>query len=157
MKENRVSQSIVDAAMAVHRTLGPGLLESVYEEVLAYELGARRHRVERQRCCDVRYGELVLRRAFRVDLLVDDLVMVEVKSAERDHPAHKKQLLTYLRLANKRLGLLLNFGHELMKTGICRVVNGLPDEPEPQRGFAETRSDAGDSSASRPSAPYTSR
>lgn len=117
----------MDAAYKVHAWFGPGVLESVYEMALAHELAARGHDVERQVPIAVRYDEIVFDVGFRVDLLVDSLVIVELKSVQRVLPVHKKQVLTYVRLANKRLGLLLNFGAYLMKDGITRLVNQLPD------------------------------
>ncbi len=126
-KENEISRDIVDAAYKVHTTLGPGLLESVYETVLAHELTRRGHHVERQVAIAVRYENLVFNVGFKADLIVDGLVIVELKSVERVLPVHKKQVLTYIRLADKRLGLLLNFGAHLIKDGITRLVNGLPD------------------------------
>ena len=126
-KENDISGDIIDAAYKVHTRLGPGLLESVYEAVLAHELATRGHRVERQVPIAVRYDDLVFDVGFRADLLVDGLVIVELKSVEHVLPVHKKQVLTYIRLANKRLGLLLNFGANRIKDGITRLVNELPD------------------------------
>ena len=125
--ENEIAQAVVDAAYQVHRQLGPGLLESVYEIALAFELRERGFRVERQVVVPVKYGSLLFEEGFRIDLLVNDLVIVEVKSIESVIAVHKKILLTYLRLANKRLGLLINFGTELIKDGISRVVNGFPE------------------------------
>ena len=125
--ENEIAKAVVDAAIQVHRQLGPGLLESVYEIALAFELRERGFRVERQIAVPVKYGSLLFEEGFRIDLLVNDLVIVEVKSIESVIAVHKKILLTYLRLANKRLGLLINFGTELIKNGISRVVNGLPE------------------------------
>src|ERR671918_39491 len=109
-KENDISGDIIDAAYKLHTQLGPGLLESVYEAVLAHELAARGHEVERQVPIAVRYDELVFDVGFRAELLVDRLVIVELKSVEHVLPVHKKQVLTYVRLANQRLGLLRNFG-----------------------------------------------
>jgi GxxExxY protein len=126
-RENVISADVVDAAYRIHVTLGPGLLESVYEIVLAYELERRGHRVERQVPIPVRYEGLVIGAAFRADLLVDGVVLVELKSVEQTLPVHKKQALTYVRLAGKRLGLLLNFGAARIKDGIVRIANGLPD------------------------------
>ena len=126
-KENDISGDIIDAAYKVHTRLGPGLLESVYEAVLAHELATRGHRVERQVPIAVRYDDLVFDVGFRADLLVDGLVIVELKSVEHVLPVHKKQVLTYIRLANKRLGLLLNFGANRIKDGVTRLVNELPD------------------------------
>jgi GxxExxY protein len=127
MTENEVAKVIVDCAYRVHTTLGPGLLESVYETVLAYELGKRGLQVERQKPLPVVYENIRLEEGFRVDLVVSDLVIVELKSVEEVAPVHKKQLLTYLRLADKRLGLLINFGVAKIKDGISRIVNGLPE------------------------------
>jgi GxxExxY protein len=125
LTENEVAKIVVDAAFKVHTALGPGLLESVYEAVLAHELGARGLRVHRQVPIPIEYDGIRFDEAFRADLLVDDLVIVELKSIEVVRPVHKKQLLTYLRLSRRRLGLLLNFGAPLIKDGITRVVNGL--------------------------------
>lgn len=132
-KENEISGEIVDAALHVHKALGPGLLESVYETVLAYELAQRGHQVERQVPISICYENLVFDAGFKADLLVDGLVIVELKSVENLAPVHKKQTLTYVRLANKRLGLLLNFGAARMIDGITRVVHGLPDDGQEAR------------------------
>jgi len=125
MDENSVSAAVVDCAVSVHRLLGPGLLESVYEEFLAASLTAKGHDVQRQVSLPVVVNGITVAHGFRVDLLVDDAIIVELKSVETIHPLHKKQLLTYLKLSERRLGLLLNFNVVLMKQGICRVVNGL--------------------------------
>jgi GxxExxY protein len=127
MNENDVAKIIVDAAFKIHTVLGPGLLESVYQAVLAHELEKRGLRVVRQQPIPVRWGDIELEEGFRADLIVQDLVIVELKSVEQIERVHKKQLLTYLRLADKRLGLLINFGAELIKDGIKRIVNGLPE------------------------------
>ena len=127
MDENPISQPIVDSAYQIHRTLGPGLLESVYEVVLAYELRKRGLRVERQLPVPVVYDGICFEEGYRLDLLVEGKVIVEIKSIETLTPVHKKQLLTYLRLLDKRLGLLINFNEELIRNGISRVVNGLED------------------------------
>ena len=119
---NRVSGLIVDAALEVHRALGPGLLESVYEQCLAHELGRRQLDVVRQLTLPVRYKDLCLEGGFRIDLLVDSLVIVKVKAVERLAPVHEAQLLTYLKLARKRLGLLVNFNVALLKHGLRRVA-----------------------------------
>jgi len=124
---NQLSGSIIGAAIEVHRILGPGLLESAYEAVLAHEIAARKHNVERQVPIAIRYDDLVFDVGFRADLLVDGLVIVELKSVEHVLPVHKKQVLTYIRLANKRLGLLLNFGADRIKDGITRLVTDLPE------------------------------
>ena len=125
MTENQIATLILDAAFKIHRTLGPGLLESVYEATLDFELRKRGLRVTRQVGLPVHYEEVRLDLGFRVDLIVGDKVIIEIKSVEALAPVHKKQLLTYLRLMNLRLGLLLNFNVELMRNGIQRVVNGL--------------------------------
>ena len=124
--ENKVAQIIVDAAFKVHTTLGPGLLESVYESVLAYELEKRGLSVKRQKPVPIIYDNLEFDEGFRLDLMVEDLVVVELKSTQQTIPVHKKQTLTYVRLTGKRLGLLINFGEHLIKDGIFRIVNGLP-------------------------------
>jgi len=125
MNENDVAKIIVDAAFKIHKTLGPGLLESVYEAVLARELARRGLRMVRQQIIPIRYEDMTFDEGFRADLIVNDLVIVETKSVEQVAGVHKKQLLTYLRLTGKRLGLLINFGEELIRDGISRVVNGL--------------------------------
>ena len=129
MTENEIGTIIVNAAIAVHRQLGPGLLESVYEIVLAYELQQRGLGVNRQMPIPIRYQDMTFDEAFRADLLVAEKVIVELKSVEQVSEAHKKQVQTYLRLTGCKLGFLLNFGEVLMKRGITRVVNGLEDRP----------------------------
>ena len=128
MTENGIAKEIVDAAFRIHTTLGPGLLESVYETVLAYELDRRGLRIVRQQPIPVVYDSIRIDTGFRADLIVEDKVIVEVKSVELLAPVHKKQLLTYLRLADKRLGLLINFQVALIKDGITRIVNGLEED-----------------------------
>ncbi len=127
MNENEVARCVVDAAYQVHTRLGPGLLESVYETILAYELAERGLEVRRQQPIPITYGELKFEEGFRADLIVADLVLVELKSVEVIAPVHKKQTLTYLKLSGKRLGLLINFGSPLIKDGITRIANGLTD------------------------------
>jgi GxxExxY protein len=127
MTENEISRVILDSAFSVHKELGPGLLESVYEVVLVYELPQRGLRVSRQVPVSIRYKEMIFDAAFRADLIVEDKVIVELKSVEQVSEAHKKQVQTYLRLTGCKLGFLLNFGEALMKRGITRVVNGLDD------------------------------
>ena len=127
MDENEIGQQVVDAAIAVHRELGPGLLETVYEVVLLDEIRKRGLAAERQVpvaiiCRGVRFHE-----GFRADIIVEGKVILELKSVERITNAHKKQLLTYLKLTGMKLGYLLNFGEAMMKRGITRTVNGLPD------------------------------
>ena len=128
MTENEIAKIVVDAAYMVHTTLGPGLLESVYEVVLTHELKRRGLAAVKQVPVSIRYDSIVFDEGFRADIIVEDKVILELKSVERVAPVHKKQLLTYLRLADKRLGLLINFGEELLKTGVSRVVNGLVEE-----------------------------
>ena len=125
--ENPIAREIVDAAIKIHRILGPGLLESVYEAVLTHELNMRGFPTRRQVPIPIEFENLTFDEGFRADLLVCDLVIVELKSTEKVNPVHKKQTLTYLKLGKKRLGLLINFGEYLVKDGITRIVNGLPN------------------------------
>jgi GxxExxY protein len=125
MTENEIATQIVDAAFKIHKQLGPGLLESVYEVVLAHELKKRGLRVVRQAPIPIVYDDIKFDEGFRADLIVGGKVVVELKSVEAVVPVHKKQVLTHLRLANLKLGLLINFGEELIKNGISRIVNGL--------------------------------
>jgi GxxExxY protein len=125
MHENEVAKIIVDCAFKIHNTLGPGLLESVYEAVLTYELEKRGCKVVRQQAIPVVYETVHLEAGFRADLIVNDKIIVEIKSVESVSPVFLKQLRTYLRLADKRLGLLINFNVELIKDAIRRVVNNL--------------------------------
>jgi GxxExxY protein len=127
MELNEITEKIIDAAVTVHRRLGPGLLESVYLLAIVRELVRRGLSVAREVPVRIMYDGEDLGEGFRADLVVNDLVVVELKSVEQVHAVHKKQLLTYLRLMNKRVGLLLNFGAALMKDGIHRVANGIED------------------------------
>ena len=127
MTENEIAKIIVDSAYKAHTVLGPGLLESVYEAVLAFELTKRGMLVEVQRGIPMIYEDINLDLGFRADLIVNGKVIVEIKSIEALAPVHYKQLLTYLRLMDKRLGLLINFNVDLVKDGIKRVVNRLPE------------------------------
>ena len=124
MHLNDISGIIVDAAYKLHSALGPGLLESVYEAVLARELTLRGLTVRRQVVVPIRYEGLFFDEGFRADLLVEESVIVELKSVENLAPVHAKQVLTYCRLLDYRLGLLINFGSPLIKDGIRRIVNG---------------------------------
>ena len=124
MKENDIGTIIVDCALELHRNLGPGLLETVYEVTLARALERRGLAVQRQVSVPIEYQGETFSEGFRADLIVGDLVIVELKSIERVTPAHKKQLLTYLRLTGLKLGYLLNFGEALMRDGITRTING---------------------------------
>ena len=140
MTENEIARQVVDACYTVHTALGPGLLESVCETVLAYELGKRGLAVERQKPVPILYADMRFDEGFRADLVVEGKVILELKSVETVHPVHKKQLLTYLRLSERRLGLLINFGAALIRDGITRVVNGLEEEEE--EGGTQSRKDA---------------
>jgi len=127
MTENEVARQVVDSAYRIHTKLGPGLLESVYEAALAYELGKRGLSVACQQAVPAVYEAIEIHTAFHADIVVEDSVIVEVKAVESVAPVHKKQLLTYLKLADKRLGLLINFNVYLIKDGITRIANGLRD------------------------------
>lgn len=127
MTHNQLSGMVIDTAVRLHQRLGPGLLESVYREILAHELRKLGLKVQTEVPVPVRWEDVELEIGFRADLIVEDMVIVELKSVEVVAPAHKKQLLTYLRLSGKKLGLLLNFGAALMKDGIHRIVNGLEE------------------------------
>ena len=124
--ENEISHKIIGAAIEVHRVLGgPGLLEGIYESCLCHELILRGFIVERQLPVPITYKNSVVRDPLYVDILVEGRVIVEVKATEKLYPIHEVQLLTYLRLTGKRLGLLVNFGQKYVKDGINRVVNAL--------------------------------
>lgn len=125
--EDEVARQIVDAAYQVHTTLGPGLLESVYEVVLAHELGQRALAVARQVPVGVTYKNIRFDLGFRADMVVENIVLVELKSVETLLPVHKKQVLTYIKVADLRLGLLVNFGAARIKDGITRIANNLPE------------------------------
>lgn len=125
MHENDIAEVIVDSCFKVHTSLGPGLLESVYEAVLACELQKRGLTITRQQSIPITYGGMTFDEGFRADLVVEDKIIIELKSVEQVSSVHKKQLLTYLKLADKRLGFLVNFGSNLIKDGITRIANGL--------------------------------
>ena len=127
MDENEIGSAVVDSAVALHRDLGPGLLETVYEVTLARALENRGLQVERQVAVSIKYEGERFAEGFRADLIVEGKVLLELKSVERVTPAHKKQLLTYLRLTGLKLGYLLNFGEALMRDGITRTINGSLD------------------------------
>lgn len=127
MHENQISEAVIAGAIEVHRHLGPGLLEAVYEEALCHELSLRQISLQRQLPVPIRYKDVSLGTQLRLDLLVDDKVIIELKSVENVQPLHKVQLLTYLRLSDKRLGLLINFNVPVLKDGIARVVNRLEE------------------------------
>jgi iron complex transport system substrate-binding protein len=127
MKElDDITGTIIDAAMKIHRDLGPGLLESVYEALLANALQKRGFKVERQKSIRFEYDGILFEEGFRVDLLIEERVVVELKSVEKLAPVHSKQLLTYMRLMELPVGLLINFGAATLKEGLHRVVNDLP-------------------------------
>ena len=125
MHENEISKIILDCAFKIHTDLGPGLFESVYEEILYNELINKRLNVERQKVLPIRYSETRVDNAFRIDLVIDNKVIVEIKSVEKVLPVHQKQLLTYLKLSGLKLGLLINFNEAHLKDGITRIVNKL--------------------------------
>ncbi len=116
----------MNVAFAMHRELGPGLLESVYESILKHELERLGFKVEQQVAVPIQYRGMRFERGFRADLIIDSSVILEIKSVEQLLPVHGKQLLTYLRLTGCRLGLLINFGEELLKHGFKRIANGMP-------------------------------
>jgi GxxExxY protein len=123
--ENRITEAVIGAAMAVHRELGPGLLESAYEACLAYELMQRGLRIERQKPLPVTYGDVKLECGYRMDIVVEGKVIVELKAVDRVERIHEAQLLSYLKLADLRVGLLINFNVTILKGGIKRVVNNF--------------------------------
>lgn len=116
------------ASYHLHKRLGPGVFESVYEVILAHELKKLRLDVKRQVSIPIVWDGLIFDEGFRVDMIVNDLLVIELKSDEKLAPVHSKQLLTYLRLTERRLGLLINFGEELIRDGIKRIANGLPND-----------------------------
>jgi len=130
MTDNEIAKEVVDAAFQIHKRLGPGLLESVYEVILTHELKKRGLRVARQVAIPITYDGIQFEEGFRADMIVEDKVIVELKCAESVSAAHKKQLLTYLRLTDKRLGILINFAEELIRDGITRVVNNLKEDDQ---------------------------
>jgi iron complex transport system substrate-binding protein len=127
-----ISGDVVDVALRLHRKLGSGLLESVYETILAAKLTEMGYAVSRQRPIDIEFEGLYFQAAFRVDLLVDERLLVEIKSVDQLHPAHPKQLLTYLRLTERPVGLLINFGGATLKEGVRRVVNDYHPSATPR-------------------------
>ena len=129
MQDNEIAQVVVECAFALHKELGPGLLESVYEVLLADALREKGLSVERQNPIPICFRGKRFDEGFRADLLVEDLVLVELKSVEALARVHRKQVLTYLRLTNLKLGLLINFGGELLKGNMERLVNGLEEPP----------------------------
>lgn len=124
MTENDIGKIIIDSAIRLHMDLGPGLLETVYEVLLAHLLESQGLKVKRQVSVPIEYQGITFEEGFRADIIVDDKVIVELKSVESVSKAHKKQVLTYLKLTGCKLGYLLNFGEALMKDGISRILNG---------------------------------
>ena len=125
MIENEISKIIVDVCYTIHIKLGPGLLESVYETILEYELISKGLKVERQKALPVLWNDKKMDIGFRTDLIVEEKVIIEIKSVENIIPVHPKQLLTYLKITGLKLGLLINFNEVLIKNGITRIVNNL--------------------------------
>lgn len=133
MKHNELTSIIIETAIDIHRKLGPGLLESVYVAVLEYELKKRGLQVQKEVPIPVQWDNLYLEIGFRADLIVEGMVIVELKSIEELAAVHKKQVLTYVRLTDLRLGLLINFGAELLKHGLHRIINGtIEDDVQPE-------------------------
>lgn len=127
MRENELAKIVVDVAYQIHRQLGPGLFESVYHAVLVYELTKRGLNAQSKVPVPVVWDEVRLDVGFEADIIVDGILVLELKSLEQTGKVHRKQLLTYLRLTNCKLGLLINFGTELIRDGIARVANGIED------------------------------
>ncbi|MBT3879308.1 MAG: GxxExxY protein [Candidatus Scalindua sp.] len=125
MTENEIGKVVIDSAIAIHKALGSGLYEIVYEVVLTHELKKHGLNVERQAPISIEYDGIKFDEGFRADIIIESKVILELKSVESVTKAHKKQVLTYLRLTECKLGYLLNFGEELMKDGITRIINGV--------------------------------
>lgn len=125
MTENEISKTVVDVSYKIHTKLGPGLLKSVYEAILYYELSKRGLHVERQKPLPVIWDDIFLDIGFRTDLIIENKVIIEIKSVEEIANVHPKQLLTYLKVTGMKLGLLINFNESLIKNGITRIVNNL--------------------------------
>ena len=125
MDEDEIAKNIVDCAYHIHTKLGPGLMESVYQVIMVHELEKRGLAVLAEVPVPIEFDGIRFDMAFRADIIVEDKVIIELKSCEQVLPVHKKQLLTYLKLSNKRLGLLINYGEPLIKNGITRIANGL--------------------------------
>jgi GxxExxY protein len=127
INENYLSKQVIGICIDIHKKLGPGLLESVYEEILSYELTKNNLSYERQKTVDFFWDEIKIDKGFRTDLIVEGLIIIEIKSVKELEPVHYKQLLTYLKLTNLNLGLLINFNENILKNGVKRVVNGLKE------------------------------
>ncbi len=132
MEIDEITAIIIDTSMQIHKGLGPGLLESVYEAILFVKLSEKGLNIKRQFPVDFEYEGIIFSEGFRVDLLVEDTIIVELKSIEKTAPVHYKQLLTYLRLLNLKVGLLINFGESILKNGIRRVVNDYKPSASPR-------------------------
>src|SRR5262245_44017931 len=130
MTYNELSGVILEVAIEIHRRLGPGLLESVYQTILAHELTKRGFKVQKEEPIPLVWDNLSFEMGFRADLIVNDLILIELKSVEQLAAVHKKQVLTYLRITGKRLGLLINFGDGLLKDGVRRIIKGDLGEPD---------------------------
>ena len=124
MSEDEISKIVFESALKVHRTLGPGLLESAYEECMFYELSKYNLKIEKQKCLPLIYEEVQLEAGYRIDLMIEDKFIVEIKSVEALNDVHLAQILTYLRLSHCKLGLLINFNVKLLKEGTKRVITG---------------------------------
>jgi GxxExxY protein len=129
---DEISGDVLDISLRLHRALGPGLLESVYETVLAGRLAAIGYKVDRQKPIDIQFDGMRFDAAFRIDLLVDGRLLIEIKSVDQLNPVHGKQLLTYLRLTKQPVGLLINFGGETLKEGVRRIVNDYHPSASPR-------------------------
>jgi GxxExxY protein len=125
MTENEISKIIVNTSFQIHTELGPGLFESVYEEILFHELQSQGLKVSKQQAIPVIWKDIKMDKGFRADLIIENKVLIEIKSVECIAPVHKKQVLTYLKLTGLKLGLLINFNDALIKNGITRIVNNL--------------------------------
>ncbi|TLD39993.1 MAG: hypothetical protein JETT_3740 [Candidatus Jettenia ecosi] len=124
MNENELSEKIIGLAIKVHSALGPGLLESAYEKALVFELSRNGYKADVQKSISINYEGIIIDEGYRADIVVNDSVFIELKSVKQIEDIHLKQLLTYIRLSNKKLGLLINFNEILLKNGIRRVING---------------------------------
>ncbi len=129
---DEISGAVIDVALRIHRDLGPGLLETVYETVLEGKLAKLGYSVLRQKPVDIEFEELRFEAAFRIDLLIEGCLLIEIKSVEQLHAAHAKQLLTYLRLTKQPVGLLINFGGATLKEGLRRIVNNYTSSAPPR-------------------------
>lgn len=129
IREEEIGKAVVDSCIEIHTALGPGLFESVYEEILHDELSSKGFEVDRQSAIPIQFKGKTFSHGFRADLLVENKVLLELKSVEQSLPVHRKQVLTYLKLSGCKLGFLLNFGEPLMKYGITRIVHNLPEPP----------------------------